>query len=271
MSFFDILKNLVDIKFDLRKLVNINIRINSNNSSAKKEYSEKENRLEINLKKFNQTEKEEVKGLIKASLDEGYTLLEEKSIGVIDDFISKEKGSKGKEILECLKDVIPPEDYSTLRASLYLKDKFSERQDVSSLKHDIIEKAGERGKNICNICSAGYFENWIIPLYNTMISEKGYTVEKFLSFYNIVINESAFSVFVSREMSDEQVKNTILEKITKNESYGIKFINIHGIGKSNVKKIRKVIDELEGQKSFIKSVEEKDSIIIVRLDFPTAS
>ncbi|MBA7514455.1 hypothetical protein ES705_06484 [subsurface metagenome] len=265
MGFFDKLKSLFNVnKVEIRLF---EVHINSNNVSKKIECNEGNKTLNINLQELESGERKKVKQIINSAVkDEDCLLLEDKSKKIIDDFKLKDKKSENQEILNYLKDKIPPDDHKALRASLYLREKFREGGDVSHLKRDIMEKYGERGKNISNLCTAGYFENWIIPLYGEMSKEPDFTLDEFLKVYNIVIKEAAFSVFVHREMSGGEVKKAILGKIETSEKYNIKFTNIHGIGKSNVKKIRNVIMELETERDFKKRIEEKNSTIMVRLN-----
>jgi len=260
------------IHFDFSKKINIrnlNINIIKNETSDKVKYNEKEKQLSINLHKLNSKEREEIrKSLNFAVKKEDKILLENDSEYLIEDIKLKDKDIKNRKILKFFKGKIPPDDYKALRASLYLRSRFREGgENISGLKLDIMEKYGERGKNITNLCTAGYFENWLIPLYKEMKKEDDFTNEKFLEIYNIVIRESAFAVFVNRSMSSEQTKDAIMQKMETNSKYGIKFLNIHGIGNHNVNKIKETISEIEKEKKLEKSIEEKQNIIIVRIKF----
>ncbi|MEE8403261.1 MAG: hypothetical protein V3R93_05875 [Candidatus Hydrothermarchaeaceae archaeon] len=139
---------------------------------------------------------------------------------------------------------------------------------IYKLKGDIIKKHGKRGLNISNLCSAGYFETMIRPLYEEMKKDPDFSNEKFMEKYDIIINEEAFAIFVSGSMSVDNVKNAIQQKIERNLKYGVKFVNIHGIGKGNVEKIREALSYIEGIYSNInKTLEEKENIIFVKLRF----
>lgn len=266
MSIFDKLKGILNIEFKLcDKLV---LHVNSNNVSKKIEYKEEDKILDINLQGLDSGEKEKVKQVVNSAVnDEDYLLLEDESKKVIDDFKVKDKKSKNQEILNYLKDKIPTEDYIALRASLYLREKFREGADITYLKKDIMAKYGDRGKKISNLCTAGYFEDWIIPIHQIISHQPDFSEDAFSKTYNLYIEEAAFSVFVYKKMSEKEVKEAILKRIDANEKYKIKFINIHGIGKSNIEKIKKTIAELESKRSFKKTIEEKNNSIMVRLDF----
>lgn len=139
---------------------------------------------------------------------------------------------------------------------------------IYRLKGDIIHKHGTRGLNICNLCTSGYFENWIKPLYEEMEKSPDFDPEKFNESYNLIIKEAAFAVFVTKDMKPDKLKEIVEKKIARNLKYGVNFINIHGIGKGNVDKIRVLISELETKYPDIgKSIDEKKSIIFSKLVF----
>ncbi len=72
-------------------------------------------------------------------------------------------------------------------------------------------------------------------------NKQGNDKDVFLKNYDVIINEAAFAVFVSGNMSSYDVRNIIDEKIKRNLKYGIRAVTIHGIGKNNVEKIIEVI------------------------------
>lgn len=272
MSFLDWLKRLVTakngiIKVDLRKFINIPITIIKNSEANLCEYNEGEKTLQLNLEKLDSEESSKFKKALKSAVvDEDQILLENKASQLIEDFKEKDATSQNQKVLNFFQNKILPKDYEALRASLYLRSKYDEGVDVYQLKTDIITKYGERGKNISNMCTAGYFEKWLIPLYKEMEQSPDFSIDKFQFTYDIIVKESAFAVFVHRDMRGEKVKATILGKIHTNLEYGIKFVTIHGIGKENKKKIKETIAELESEHSFLRrSVEEEGSAIIARI------
>ncbi len=270
MTWFDELKQVIKVDIKLEKL--INIQINSNNRADKVEYNPEKKRLSLNLKKFDPIEKEKVKkALTEAVREDNKILLEQNSEKVIEDFRSKEDSEDSQSLLRYFRDKIPPDDYVALRASLYIRKLFQEgtRQEVIyELKGDIIKEHGKRGLNICNLCSSGYFESWIKPLYDEMQKHPDFAEETFLKSYDLLINEMAFAVFVKEQTPPAEVRLFIENKIKRNLRYGIKFVNIHAIGKENVKKIRRVISELENKYPNIdKKIEEDRSVIFAKLRF----
>lgn len=267
MSWFDKLKNLFDIDIEIKDLVNIHI--NKNDYSKKYEYHGETKVLSINLEKLSPSEKEDFKPILKELVEDDKILLEEKSEKLIEDFKSKEKSGDTQSLLKYFEDKIPADDHNVLRAALYLRKHFHEdRTGVYEFKTDIMRKYGKRGGNICNLCTAGYFETMLKPLYQEMAKDPDFSEEKFLRIYEIIIQESAFAVFVHFGMSSDEVKMGIEEKIKTNLNYGQNFVNIHGIGSDNVEKIRNAITEIESKNPGIrKTIEEKQNIIFVKLQF----
>ena len=180
--------------------------------------------------------------------------------------------------MKFLAEMIPDEDLKIWRAALYMRHLFEQRKDIAKLKSDITEKYGEKGKNITNLCSAGYIENLLIPNYESLkeVFKEEETIRKhFSKLYSLVVYELTITVFVHFAMKEDEIKQQILDKIEQNMKYGIKFLNIHGIGKSNVKKINEIIDELEdrvkenSKEKIVKEIfkEQTKEIILLRLIF----
>ena len=175
MAILEKLKHLVKIKGCTFNF--INIQINSNNTSEKFTSLDGGQTLGINLNKLTQSEKEIVKPLLPEAVAEGALLLEDKSKERIEDIESKEGTRDEKEILTFFKGKIPHEDYTALRASLYLRKRFEEgadRDEIAQLKRDIILRYSRRGRNISDLCSAGYFETLIRTIFEEM-ERSGYS------------------------------------------------------------------------------------------------
>lgn len=168
-----------------------------------------------------------------------------------------------KDLIEYFIDKLPGEDILILKASLYLKWVLSQNMKTDRLKQDIVERYGVRGKNISNLCSAGYFETVIKVLYEEMKRDPGFTMEKFLRVYEEIIIHYPFAVFIHRHMNAKAVETLIKKKVEDMEKYGIFTLNIHGIGKSNVKRIKKAIRELKGIVASADRVGE--NIIVVKV------
>ncbi len=269
MSWFDNLKEFVKVSLDIHTEININ----SNNSSEKIEYDEGEKTLSINIAKFNPKETSEIKGIINAAVKEdNIALLENKSEKTLESIKLIESDTEVESLLSYFKDKIELNDWNALRAAIYIRKRFengtSTFDDTYKWKGDVIRKFGTRGKNICNLCTSGYFESLVKPLHEEMMKLPDFTNEKFLKVFDLIINEEAFAVFVSGSMSIKEVTQLIETKLKRNLKYGVNFVNIHGIGKQNVEKIQNVISNLIIEHTSLKkSVQESESIINAKLWF----
>lgn len=268
MKWFDKLKQL--LKIDIRDSFNITIK--SNNTSKGVEYNEESKSFFINLEKLSPAQKEEVKQILREAVKEDdKVLLEQKSEELIQDFTLNENSKKAQSLLSYWKGKIPHDDFEALRASLYIRKLFQEgvsHNVIYKLKGDILKKYGPRGVKISNICSSEYFETMLQPLYEEMKKDPDFSNEKFIEKYDIIINEAAFAVFINGSMTVDVVKSVIQAKIQRNLKYGIKFVNIHGIGKRNVIKIREALSYIEDRYHNIdKYIEENEDIIFVKLQF----
>lgn len=261
MNFFDkLLKVLQSLIPDVKITFNIkNLHIGDSISGPKTQVDQNTGTLQINPNNLSSEEKDKVKHLFREATDEKeIILLRKNSTALLEDFKSNDPLIYDKEILEALRPYIPLPDFIALRASLYLRVKYKRNEGVSDLKKDILNRFGVRGKNIANLCTSGYFEELILPLLEEL--KKIADIETFKNLYEIIIKESAFAVFVNRTMSDEDVKTTIISRIEKNRKYGLPSLNIHGLGKKNVKKIKDTISELQSRAELSFEIIKEESV-----------
>lgn len=147
-----------------------------------------------------------------------------------------------KDILQFFAPILPGDDIAILRSS-FLVGKLWERRAPrhAAIKNDIIDRYGDRGRNICNLATAGYFHSVIKPLYEAMRKVSGFKLGEFHAHYEVIIDQSAFAVFVSSKMGVAVIVEEVKTKIRRNSKFGIKYVNIHGIGKETVKNIRTAV------------------------------
>ncbi len=260
MSWLDKLKALINIEFN-KPLINITLCNNSNNTRATNGYyyDEPQNRLIIDTSRLDEGKRKELKPILQAYIAEENKLLETNTSKLLDCLYNYNKENKNSQILQFFKPIIPPNDLDALEASLFLRDAFKRGENIDYMKHDIRMKFGDRGSNIANLCTPGYFETFLMPLYNT-------SPERFKELYEIIISNAALAVFVHREKSAKEITDEIIEKIVVSKRYGIKFLHIHGIGKHNIGKIKKCIEENKMLfKFFEKNIIDKDNILIIEL------
>lgn len=268
MVWFDKLKEFikVDLKIDLHQLFYINLNKNSNTSpKLDKEYyyDTIKKILHLDPDKIPENIKKELPNIIKAYVEEGNKLLEYDANELLDKLYNYNKENPDGAILSFFKPIIPPKDFEALNASLFLRQQFMKDKAIHHLKQDIRKRFGDTGNNISNLCTAGYFEEFLMPLFNS-------SQEDFKRVYNHIVEKSIVAVFVHRNMNVEDIPKEITNRIEISKKYGIKFIHIHGISKNNVEKIKSCIEEQKSYFDFFdkKIFENEDkNIIVVELLF----
>ncbi len=266
MSLLDKLKGIFKITI-APNLKEISIKIGSDNKLV----SQKANEVVINPSLASPVEKKKLSKLLEdfVKIEEGI-VIEEKSSKMFDDFSKSDKKTDNRKLLEFFKGKIPPSDYEALRASLYLKDLHEARTNrdlIASVKKDIIDKYGERGGNIANLCTAGYFQSTIKPLYEEMYKEKSFSLDKFKARYDVIVTQTPIAVFVNRKHTSDSLKNEMVKKIEINRKYGIKRLNIHAIGESNISKVKEVLRGIEQEFSQDPDIESGSGYFMVTIWF----
>lgn len=259
MGWLDELKALVNIEINAPF---INITKNSDNSNPGEEYiyDEEKGKIDVLYDNLSPDKKDKIKLILKKNVEEGNKLLELKSSGLLKELteFQRNKGTDQK-VLDFFEDIIPEEDMEALESSLYLRRKFLQRKDVKNLKDDLRSRFGDRGANIANLCTAGYFENFLMPLFNSSKVD-------FKNIYDVVVSKSAIAIFVHNQMNDTVIAREIKFKLQISKKYGIKFLHIHGIGEQNITTIKKCIRENKEIFDFYdKEIFEDNGIIIVEL------
>lgn len=223
---------------DIKILSNIHLNLNLHIGSR---VEIKDTKLLVDFNQLTLEEKVQILQTLPEEVKNGIPLLETKFRTQLEDYKQEIGQSENKKILEYFQGKIPTADIPILKASLYLKSLLNERRDTGQVKKDIVNRYGTRGKHISNLCSAGYFNTWIKPLFEEMAKAPDFTIENFQKVYNEVIDNMPFALFVNRGMNKSEIKKIIEEKITAMQAYGIKTLNIHGIGEKNSQNIREVL------------------------------
>jgi len=166
------------------------------------------------------------------------------------------KDDKDEEIRKFIRERLPRKDSSIWYSALILREQFSrgEKEEVNRLKGEMSISNPGRGGNIANLCTAGYLESHIKPLYEFLVGEKG-NEQLFQEIYETIVIEFPFAVFVSTERNFKDVHNEVKTKINLVKKYGWKKVSVHGIGESNVKMIMKIAIEIQGKSKKIKGVD----------------
>jgi hypothetical protein len=272
MSWFEKLKELVKININLENIRFFDIHINNNNTSDRVEYRQPEKIISLNLEKLTPSEREQVKQIVQEKVrQDDQLLIEKNSQERIKDIDSEENSDRIKPLLAYFKNKIPKDDYTALRAALHVRERFrrhANKEEILNLREEITGKFGKRGRSISILCSAGYFESLIKPIYEIMSADPDFSNKDFLAYYDVIISEEAFAVFVSEGMTKDAVRHQIKMKIQKNLKYGIKVVTIHGMGRTNVETINEVVRELQDETpTMLITISEKNNIIKVQLKF----
>lgn len=253
MGFFESLKKILNVDI-AKKLEKINLQFLSGN----KKYEYHDNRsMTVNIGAYDRQTQQNIKKLIDDFFNKEDGLILEESTDKILKEVNPIVGSQEDyKLLEFYRGVIPTQDLEILRASLVIKSLYEQGQDINNLKFGLLMRYGERGGNISNLCTAGYFHTFIKPLYEHMYSQTNFSSEQFLVRDEVIVMQFPFAVFVGRSMSYDNLIKEVAQKVERSKKYGAEFINIHGIGERNVKLINRFISE---NKNKLKKPFELDS------------
>ena len=75
----------------------------------------------------------------------------------------------------------------------------------------------------------------MIPLYNANQTE-------FWKYYDIAVERGITALFVNAGMTVDKIGEEINRRLISAKSYGLRKIDIHGIGDNNIKKIKECIE-----------------------------
>lgn len=207
-----------------------------------------------------------LKGLV---IEDGRVLLDESSNQKIQDFKQLESGKPTQVKIEFFRSILSPSDLTILRASLYLAEVHArgDRDLAHKLKKEISDIHGLRGRNIANLCTAGYFETIIKPLYEEMAKRSDFTIDAFRKAYDTIVMSYPFAVFISNESGYSHSRKEVIDKMEYDKRYGIHKLNIHGIGEQNVKKILKIVADLTSFYTDQPKIESSNNQIMVTIFF----
>ncbi|GAB4449090.1 MAG: hypothetical protein Fur0028_04270 [Bacteroidales bacterium] len=149
----------------------------------------------------------------------------------------KYSNKEDDELISFFTPILSKIDLEALRVSLFIRNEFKKHRKIKDLKNELYIKYGERGKMISNICTAGYFENYLKPLYEK--SSPNHI--DFFKNYNFLLDSGILALFVNNEMKEEKIISEIKRRLSLAKQYGLHFIHIHGIGNNNINKIKKII------------------------------
>lgn len=247
-----------DIK--ISNLINIHI-------TNKQESHSSDSRTVINLEELDPKTRKQILKILPIALESGTPILEEGVKQTGEDYIKTSENKDFKESINFFKGKIPDTDLKILKASYYLKHLLKEKKPTQETKEGIVKIHGNKGNSISNLCTAGYFESYIRPLYETMSSAPSFEREKFLKVYEDIIENAPFALFVRKNATEALIEKEISDKIKTMDKYGITTLNIHGIGRQKIKAIRVALENIEqsGKATFEQSMALEGNILVVKL------
>lgn len=253
---------LVDILSKLESLIKIG---DGNSFSVFNKFINIENKtINIDLSNANEDQLKKIQELIAPELvkaikisDDGH-LIEENSVK--DDIKLIEESSSKKSLqnsLSFIEEKLPKKDVSIWHSALILREQHEsgKKEKVRILKQQMISNSGQRGANIANLCTTGYLESHLIPLHKHLVEELGNETE-FQRQYELIVEDTIFTVFCSIIDTNEELEKEIVEKIDIVKKYGWDRVYVHAIGQSNVKNVKIAIENIKKICEKIKDIKE---------------
>jgi len=270
MKFLDKLKKLIGV--DLSKLKEIKLLHISVNIDKSVKIDASNSSVTINPERLTGKQKRALKQLLRNDgLEESGAILHQGSMATVD--LIKHDLPLLNEEMAFLLPMIPQEDVPLLQACLFLRRRFNSNQPVDDLKRQIVQSYGPRGRNLANLCSAGYLETWFKPVH-AMLSESypedpAQVRNLFLKLYNHLLVELPWTVFVCSSTNKKKLALSLIQKLKHNASNGVRFLNIHGLGEQNAKKISSILLEVQNSSGArLVKLEQDGARIFARLEFP---
>lgn len=264
MGFLDKLESIFHLNLSGLKKFNINFQVNNNNKTVHID------KLTINIdtSKLSAEQIPAVREILRELVEiEKQPLFLQDTKKLLGEFKDVDSGSESQELISFFRGKIPPTDIEILRQAVFIKNKLDKREDVKHLKDGVVRQYGSRGRNICNLYSAGYFTAQIKPLYQELVSRPTFYQAEFDAAYERIVTESPYAIFVSNIMDEGEIVSEVKRKITVAKNYGIHYLNIHGIGRENVNNIIKIMPDLQDSYIPPPEIAIDGNIIVVKLNF----
>jgi hypothetical protein len=248
-----------EIHFSLFHIDHLHISKTEDNS-----YNQDNSRVILNP---DSVDKKSLRHILRTAEQKGYPLLEKKSSDLIKKIKVVEKQRDINELLNFFESKIPQKDHDALRAALYVRALFKKGVNIDAYKQDIINKWGERGRNISNLCTGGYFETIIKPLYEELYN-KANGIQTFGKMYNIIIEEMPIAVFIKSNLRRAEIRRLLEHQIESSKKYGVKEFNVHALGGTTIKNVQEVLEEMRKERKTefeISHVEQSRHIIYYKI------
>lgn len=255
LEWFQVLKGLVKANIKTVIQFKTNTKVNSKKNSDNKASSITAN-IGGNVNIFNiqtndqglvdeNTLKQLREAILPSFEDNNLITLKDESRKLLRSYKDFLGGSEIAELLSFFEGKISQLDLRLLETGLYESHLLANRQQEKAqrIKGDVIKRYGQRGKNIINLASGGFFQTHIKPLYEALEAE-GLT-DSFKDEYELILREMPFAIFVHGGVTGKDALEMLYEKADKNRMYGVReeTIILNGFG-SNADTIEKLIPTL---------------------------
>ncbi len=255
MGWLDKLKSLINIEFH-QPLISVNIVKDSHNEGGSRNHEvSSEGVLSLNIDRLTPEQRAGLRSVLGSYADEGNLLLGEKPAEVFTDIKQIEEleaVKNGRKLLLFFEGIIPKRDLEVLEAAVILRAQYLAGKDIKQHKYDLRNRFGARGSNIVNLFTAGYFEEYLQPLYNS-------SPERFEELYGLMVDKAAVVLFVHGQMTVPQIREEIEGRIRLARRYGHSFIHVHGRGQRNIKAIQKTLSDLKDLNITEKNIHRDDA------------
>lgn len=197
-----------------------------------------------NIVDLSKADKDALFEVIRSIHEDGYLIYKESKIEDIKSYKDYVTSKDNNDILKFFEGKIPYEDYFALKTSLFIEYLANVKGiNIYSHKKDLRERFGPRGTNIANLCSANYFRDVFMPLYNEC------TEKEFREYYELAVGIRAVALFVNAHMSVEDISSEVNKMVDKAIRYGLDEFHIHGKGDLNVDNIKKFVANIDPEES----------------------
>jgi len=250
VKLFDKLKTLFEGKFgDIFANNVIKLFDFSKNTSQVLELKDGQ-RLSLDVSKGAEEDKRKAKELIDFIVQEEKEAFfmdksAEKTRQIKDNLPLKNEGG----LLKFYKDKLKPDMLKAVEGSLVVKNAWKNGEDISELKRDIAWKYPNFGSNICNLVTGGYFENYFKELYEKMLEQEEFSILDYQEEVERIVKSLPYMVFINRHKSYEEFSGEVKFKLDRLKKYGTEKFKLHALGKDNVEKALKIIEEYKEDKS----------------------
>lgn len=245
MSLLDKIGTIVP-KYDADLCLGYSIHIDSEKKKSSRLYKVEVGKktVVIYLNSLSPKQAKSLQRAIKEEFQHGHIIIIEDTNVELIDKLYNYNDKEDNRLLAFFKDVLSAPDWEVLRDSLFLRSEFKKGNQISAYKASLIQRYGQRGNTISNLCTAGYFENPMLPLCQASKAE-------FYAYYDIAVNRGITALFVNYNMTIQDITDEIKRMVISAKAYGLTYMHIHGIGNNNIGKIKTFLKQNEKKMGFI--------------------